>query len=346
MVVQEATAVQRTETLLRLVRWLAAELERPPTVVCWQSGALVGAFAEWAPVIDAGTVNRNLGARTLAAARLTPASRALKSLQLRRLLAPLAGCERFLLGGPDTIALLEWLPPAANRRVAVWLDDGDARRVDEVAAVATSFLVGGPRAGAALSERGIAAERLHQVAEPLVAVPPGVHRPGLSDRVVAVVDTGPTAIEALPVLLAAVSGAGSRPQPAVAWVHEDLRRSWARWTDPRFAGLEGQLVDWALDECQDRSEELAALVLVGPGAGPLAAAVTSRGVPVLTVGAGDDSVGIDHDDLAALADRLRRLLGDPVVWAEASAQTLLRNAPHRVDHVGRAVLAALELADR
>lgn len=344
VVVPEAIALQRTETLLRLVRWLGAERERPPTVVCWQSGPLVAAFAEAVPVIDAGAVNRHLGARALAAARVTPAARALKSLQLRRALAPLAGCERFLLGGPDTIPLLEWLPSADNRRVAVWLDDGDTRRVDEVASVATSFLVGGDRVGAALRERGIAAERLHRVAEPLVAAAPDAGRHGLAERLVAVVDTGPSAIEALPVLLAAISGAGARPQPAVAWVHEDLRRSWARWTDPRFAGLEGQLVDWSLDECEERSDDIAALVLLGSTAAPLAAVATSRGVPVLTVGAGDDSVGIDHDDLAALADRLRALLRDPTVWAEASAQTLLRNAPHRVDHVGRSVLAALDLA--
>lgn len=339
VVVPEARLLPRTEALLALVRWMTHAGGPAPTVLCWQSGPLVGHFAAEAPVIDAGAVNDDLAARALAAVGFTPVARGLKSRRLRRLLAPLAACPQILLGGASTAVLLEWLPPRAHRDVAIWLGDDELAAVDRVLPMATSFLVTGDDTAAALVAAGASSARIRRVAEPLVPRPaaPPVARPG---HVVAVAGTDPT--DAMAGLVASVAAAAGRPGTAVALVHTDLDPCWARWSDPRFAGFEGLVADWSVDECRRRFDDLAALVLVGPDGATLAAEAAVSGVPVLSLSRTGDAVAV-VDDAQALAGRLGDLLDDEVALGRAREDAMRRARPHLVDDAGRAVMAAFDM---
>lgn len=112
----------RTDALVTLVGWLADATEVSPTVVWWQGGPAVGPVRGSARVIDAGSVNDELLPRALAAVRLVPLARRLKSLRLRRLLAPLSNADTVLLGSPSVRSFLDWVPEAGRRRLVVWCD--------------------------------------------------------------------------------------------------------------------------------------------------------------------------------------------------------------------------------
>lgn len=112
----------RTDALVTLVGWLADATEVSPTVVWWQGGPAVGRVRGSGRVIDAGSVNDELLPRALAAVGLVSLARRLKSLRLRRLLAPLSNADSVLLGSPSVRSFLEWVPAAGARRLVVWCD--------------------------------------------------------------------------------------------------------------------------------------------------------------------------------------------------------------------------------
>lgn len=126
VVLPDGDAGLRTDALLALVAWLADATGVAPAVVWWQHGPAVGPVPGTSAVIDAGAVNDQLVPRSLAAAGLRPLARRVKSVRLRRLLAPLADADAVLLGSPAMAAFLEWVPTEGQRRVAVWCGDGEA----------------------------------------------------------------------------------------------------------------------------------------------------------------------------------------------------------------------------
>ena len=331
--------------MLMLVRWIADHLDRPPTVLCWQSGSMVSAFEAVGPVIDAGSVNDNPAALVLAAVRLSAVARPLKSVQLRRALAPLHECDRLLLGGADAAAMLEWLPPSSDRRVSLWVDDGDIGGLAHLTAIATSFLAAGPIVDRALRDQGLPTERVQLVGEPLIDRAPS---PATDHRGDIVAVAGATRLTggALSCLLPVIVASLGQQATKVALVHDDLRQSWERWTDAAWAGLEAQVDDWRIDHCRHRMADLAALVLLGPVHDALAVQAAQQGVPVLALGNTTESVADAREDAVALIERLRALLTDPAVWKEASEESARRADRHRVDRVGRAVLQSLDLRGR
>ncbi|MBL8774600.1 MAG: hypothetical protein JNK12_01660 [Acidimicrobiales bacterium] len=345
VVVPDAGDHVRTDALLTLVSWLAEARGAPPTVVCWQTGERVAEFRRVAAVLDAGAINEAVPARALAAARLTPLARAWKSRRLRRLLAPLADADLLVLGGADTVALLEWLPPRAGREVAVWLGDDDAPLVDRAVSAGSSFLVAGDRVAAALVAQGAAPARLLRVGEPLVAGPEGdddADRPSspAGPGRIAVVGAGPGDDDALPGLVAAVLAGATLPPPAVAWVRGDGDPA-ARWADDRYAGFEHEVVDWTPQHARDHLDEVVALVVVGPADRLLVAEAAVRGVPVLAGLPVGIRGAVEATDAEGLHDLLTAVVTDPTATTALVDRSREAARPHLVDQAGRATLAAL-----
>lgn len=364
VVVPEAVSGRRFWTLLQMADWLRTRETGDVTVVSWQPGPHVGMLRHHATtVIDAGGVNEQLVPRALAAARLGPAARALKSVRLRRRLEPLTACDRLLLGGASTLPLLEWLAPRAARRVVVWLGDDEVDQVDAVLAAADHVLAGGDRTAQALVDRRVDSNRWHRVAEPLVGGPPTRRQAtSATGHQVLLVGSTPNVAPALATVLVA---AGDQPGATeVLWLHHDERQRDARWADPRFAGLEADLVDRIIGEWMPDPGALATLVLLGPtpptienavpepgvpanrsrSPGRLAARLALGGTPVIGMDAGE-SCCVEVDDLAALGDHLTHLLADRSAWMVAGDQSIERARPHRLDLARNAVIDALLLDD-
>ncbi len=349
IVAPNAWVGRRTESLHLLVERLARQLDPPPAVVCWQSGPLSPEFAALAPTVDAGSVNDGAAVRSLAAAHLRPVARRLKTVRLRRLLAPMAPRRRVLLGGLGALAYHDWMPPGA-RTTALWLDeagaiDPDPSELRRARGVASAFLVSDERSAEALASVGVPVERVHRVGEPVVASETSLMLPAAGGRdgraTVALIGAtldDPDVIDLLTVIAGTATG---RPQPAAAWVHDDLQAGWARWGDDRFAGLEGQVVDWSLDHCRHRLDQLAALVVLTALPHPIAVEAAAAGVPVLDRGGAAGALGQGSGD-EPLAARLARLLGDDGVWQDASDQARFRARIHDVDRLVDVVLRALE----
>ncbi|MCB1017422.1 MAG: hypothetical protein KDB10_20210 [Acidimicrobiales bacterium] len=347
VVVPEATARRRTEALLAVCRWLADDLGAPPTVVCWQGGPLVDAFGAVAPVIDAAAVNEELPARALGAVGLLPAARAWKHLRLRGLLRPLAPAGRVLLGGPDTLPLVEWLPRRPGREVAVWLGDEDLASVGDAVRAATAFVAAGDEIAEALLAAGVAERRLHRVAEPLVAPagPPADGDLPAGRPCVAVLGAGTGDEQAVPALVAAVAATAALDGPSVLWVQPEGAQTGALWTDPRFAGLEARVVDGVADDVRRHRDGLVAVVQAGPAHAALAVEAAVHGVPVLALGpTGGVHATVVEPDATRLGAHLTELVADPARRAAARDETRRRARLHRVDEAGRAVLSALSMA--
>lgn len=218
LVVPDGEPGARTDALLAVAGWLHRCTGVTVGVVWWRSGPAVGPVPGAALVLDAGVVDREAVPRTLAALRLRPLARAWKSRRLRRLLAPLAPCDRVLLGDATTLAYLDWVPTTGRRRVAVWAGtDGDPGR-------------DGPGAGTGPNRANVAVVDAAEALDPPaghpggLAVHPGrlaaalgLEGAGAADDVLTVLDTrpaptappGPTS--APPAASASAPGSGPGP---------------------------------------------------------------------------------------------------------------------------------------
>ncbi len=349
IVAPDAWASRRGESLRLLVDRLSHQRAPAPTVVCWQSGPLTAEFEALAPVIDAGAVNGDASVRALTSVRLRPLARRLKTLRLRRLLAPLAPRSQVLLGGLGAMAYHHWLPPG-RRTMVLWLDpaaaedDHDPTQLLEAREVVASFLVSDEHSARALASVGVPLERVHRVGEPVVVREPSLRRaPALrGDRgIVAVVGGTPDDADVAELLAILATTSTIADDFSVAWVQDDLQSAWARWADDRFAGVESHVEDWSVEHCRHRLDDLVALVVLAPLPHPLVAHAAAAGVPVLDRdgAAGDLGAG---DNATPLPTRLADLLDDARRWQAASDQSRFRARLHDVDHVVDVVLQSLE----
>ncbi len=229
LVAPEGEPGPRTDALVALVEWLHRCTGSTVAVVWWRSGPAVGPVPGAAVVLDAGGVNEERVPRALAALRLRPLARAWKSRRLRRLLAPLAPCDRVLLGDGSTLAYLDWVPTTGRRRVAWWAaderDPGPADAPGTGPTRANVQVVGAAEAlPAAAGHPGGLAVHPGRLAGALgldVAT-------GHADDVLTVLDTRPAPTSA-------TTGGGAPPAPAAA-------RSGAPTPEPDAAGPEPETI--------------------------------------------------------------------------------------------------------
>ena len=99
-----------TDRLHALAEAFAVAPEVTLRILVWISGPRTADFAAVAPTLDAGAVNHWGPARQLSRLRLGPVARLVKNRRLRSLLAGLAGVDAAIVGGPDGVPAVAWLP--------------------------------------------------------------------------------------------------------------------------------------------------------------------------------------------------------------------------------------------
>lgn len=120
LIVPSAEDTVTTNRLHALAQALAAVPGVTLRILVWTSGPRIADFAAAAPTVDAGEVNHWGPARQLSRLRLGPAARLVKNRRLRALLAGLGDVDAAIVGGPDGVPALAWLPsPPATTALLV-----------------------------------------------------------------------------------------------------------------------------------------------------------------------------------------------------------------------------------